>query len=83
MQTYKVALTPDGEYQQEIEASDPRFAAEEWAEWYCAHQSEYDLDECFVEQFPGAWRGFNITIESAPHYHATAAQPNTVKNSRS
>lgn len=71
MAEFNVALYSDRSYQRTVEAPDATTAAATWASWYCQENAEYDLDECWVEQFPGVWQSFSIEIENRPHFRAT------------
>jgi hypothetical protein len=71
MTVFQVALDIDGSYGRTIDATCAEFAAEEWAERYCAEQTEYGELECVV------WLGdsepfrVQIDIESTPVFNAT------------
>jgi len=74
MSIYYVSLDRDGEYERKMVATDAKSAAEDWAEWYCHHSAEFSSPfECFVRAPDGEPEAFEITIESAPVFHASRA----------
>lgn len=75
MALYQVAACKDRTYQLTIATSCVEFAAEEWAERYCAEQSEYGLTECFVWFGASGPIKVHIDIETSPVFTATILTP--------